>query len=349
MRVGMDQPSGTRSIHGAALCFAMLALLLCAACAKTEPAAAAAGAATSPAPMLIHTPMLTPTPTPMPSPTPVLTPTPVPTPFSILWLTDTQGEAYYRPERFAEMGEWIASHIEEKNIVQVVQTGDLVESGIRQKEWDAFYTLYDQIAGKVPYITIAGNHDIGVKLCSYDGYLSQRFLDELPEEQKHEGGKAVYTLLDAGGEQFIILGSGYMVEEECAPWLNALLEAHPDHTAILLQHSYLNAKRGIRGEGTRVRELVVAKNPNIRLVLCGHYRGTRFLADAFDDDGDGICERTVNTMLFNYQSYEGNGAMRLLTFDPVTRSIQVDSFTSSDRPLYDSTMKKNPFTIEDAF
>ena len=65
-------------------------------------------------------------------------------------------------------------------------------------------------------------------------------------------------------------------------------------------------------------------NPNVRLVLCGHVCGTGYRAEDIDDTGDGVPDRRVNAMLYNYQHYElESGQIRLLTFDPVSHGLTV--------------------------
>lgn len=45
--------------------------------------------------------------------------------------------------------------------------------------------------------------------------------------------------------------------------------------------------------GKLLQTEVVAKNPNVIAVLNGHYHGSSIQVDGFDDNGDGIKERTV--------------------------------------------------------
>ncbi len=275
--------------------------------------------------------------------------TPVPTPFSIAWFGDTQTASYNEPQALAAMGEWVAANYADKNIVRVIQTGDLVESGNRPEQWDAFYAAYDAFRGKVPYLVINGNHDIGVKEQNYDYYLSQRFLDDLPEAQKYRGGLAMYDLFTAGGVDFIVAGVGWGAAEDAAPWLRNVLWRYRDRIAIFICHGYFLPKYGIYEEGVSIRNKIIAFCPNVRLILCGHYRGTAYRQDVFLD---GLGEPyTVNALMLNFQGYfHHNAQMRLLTFDPVARSIYVETFNAmSGRTYRDDTLKVKEFTLENAF
>ncbi len=291
-------------------------------------------------------PTLAPSPTPEPA-----AQTPEPTPFSIVWIADTQNTAYAQPDVFYTLGSWIANNAKNLNIVQVVQTGDLVDSGSRAREWNAFFRAYDLFHEEIPYVTVAGNHDLNVLAPSYNAFLSQRFLDELPAEQKFEGGKALYAFLTAGGTDFILVGVGFSAGEQSVEWASSVLSAYPNHVAILLFHSYLHPRLGLYEEGPMLYSALVAPHQNVRLVLCGHFRGDAFRIDTFDDDSDGQTDRTVYTMMQNFQHYNPDGQIRLLTFDPLARSITVDTFSTVHTAWHyrDSTLRVNPFLLDNAF
>lgn len=247
-------------------------------------------------------------------------PTPVPTPFSFVWLPDTQQLAYHTPEALEAAGAWIAAHIESENIVAVLHTGDLVDNGYKQWQWDNLALALDQFRDRLPYFPVAGNHDLGVKLQEYDAYLTQDFLNAFPEEQKFAGGKALYETLDAGGLR-------------------------------LLLHGYLSGEGRVSSAGRFARDQIVARYPNIRLVLCGHSTGYAALTERFDDDGDGTAERAVHALMYNIQGYRYYGAIRLLTFDPAARTIAVASFSPYRGEPLEPIDEYGPldFVLTDAF
>ena len=292
-------------------------------------------------------------PTPTPESTPAPTPIPKPETFTLIWLDDTQTIAYFKDNKvFRAMGEWIIKNKEPLNIRYIVQTGDLVDNGFQQKQWDSFNILLDSFYGKIPYLTVAGNHDLGVKKQDYTAFLSKPFITDLPEEQKFKGGQAVWAEFQAGGVDFILIGAGWGADVSSANWISGVLHAHPNHVAILLVHSYITAKDVLSYQGDEVRDLIVAKNPNIRLVLSGHIRGSGYLAEEFDDDGDGKPDRTVQAMLYNFQEYPryGSGQIRILTFDTAARSIHVATYSPyTDRYYGDSHFKAQEFDLLNAF
>ncbi len=297
------------------------------------------------------TPSVSPAGTPAASHTP--TPEPSPEQFSIIWLSDTQTIAYRRDNRvFQAMGEWIAAQQEPLNIRYIVQTGDLVDNGYVKKQWDSFDIMAKQFFGKIPYLPIAGNHDLGIKLQQYDAYLEIPYVKAIPKEQTFENGKAVYAEFQAGGQDFLLLGAGWGADISSVAWMNSVLRSHPNHIAILLFHSYVTAKGDLAYQGDEMRDLVVAKNPNVRLVLSGHIRGSGYRLEEFDDDGDGIMDRQVHAMLYNYQEYPsyGSGQLRVLSFDTATRDIHVSTYSPyTDRTYADNHFKEKEFDLLDAF
>lgn len=292
------------------------------------------------------TPALTQTQTPVP------TATPEPTPFSIVWLSDTQSITYYNyPHAMEDMGRWIADARVKKNIRYVVQTGDMVDNGFVQRQWDVFDECYNQFKDDIPYFAIAGNHDIGVKLQDYTAYLARPNVSSIPRRNSFERGRAVYATFEAGGTKFLLLGAGWNSEEMSIDWMNQILKEHKDRVAILLFHSYIFMDSSFTSQGQMLFDRVVKLNPNVRLVLSGHVSvsGARF--DEIDDDGDGVYDRKVTAMLYNYQDFLDNcGQLRLLTFDPVSRSIHVMTYSPyTGRYYWDDYFKTVEFTLEDAF
>lgn len=273
--------------------------------------------------------------------------------FSIVWIADTQTIAYHGDnDVFEAMGKWIVKQKEPINIQYIVQTGDLVDNGYSPKQWANFEVMSREFFGKIPYLPVAGNHDLGVKWEKYAAYLQIPYVKAIPVERKFKHGQAVFAEFHAGGQDFLIVGAGWNADVSSVVWINNVLKTHPNHIAILLFHSYINAKGELSHQGLPLRNLIVAKNPNVRLVLSGHLRGNGYLQDLFDDDADGIAERSVNAMLYNYQGYAhaNSGQIRVLTFDPQTRTIHVVTYSPySDRYYKDDYFDRAEFDLEAAF
>lgn len=270
--------------------------------------------------------------TPAPTPIPTPSPTPIPTPFSIVWMTDTQAMSCFSPEALDSMGCYIRDNLERENILCVFHTGDLVDNGFRPYQWDNFNLALEKFRGMVPFYPVAGNHDIGVRRHSYDGYLHCDFLNDLPADKCFADGLIYYDLFSAGGADFIVLGVGYNTTRRfpgAYDWINDALAAHRDRVGIVLIHRYIDGRGRLYKSSYLDQDELLAKNPNVRLVLCGHNRGDSLRTDEFDDDGDGTPDRTVYSLMYNPQGdkKEGYGYLRLLRFDPAVRSIETYTYS----------------------
>ena len=322
--------------------------------ATVAPTATAQPTATAEPVLLTMAPTEAPTPTPTapptPSPTPTVAPTPTltpgPTPFSLVLLPDTQAMAYFKPEAFPQLRDWIEENRESRNILGILHTGDIVDNGFKEWQWDNFAPLLEAVHDGLFFFPVAGNHDIGTQAKSFAAYLKRPFLDDYPQEQKFEGGKALYRVLSAGGDEVLLLGMSWDVYKSRAAltWIDQVLADHAGMPCILITHGFFLSTGGY----IPAMEQLIAQRPAIRLVFCGHARGYQTQAFSYDDDGDGFVDRTVTVAMLNLQ--EGQYAFRLLTFDPVTHALAVDTFGLDGAPVSDIPgMGPISFTLEQAY
>ena len=351
----------------------LLTVLLLLGCTRQAPVAAAATPAataeptpaptTAPTAAPVHALTLTmaptaaptatpvPSPTPTPTPTPTPSPTPVPTPFSLVLLPDTQALAYNQgnPDApaFPQLRDWIEGHRESDNILGILHTGDIVDNGFKEWEWENFQPLLESVRDGLFFLPVAGNHDIGVQAKSYSGYLARPFLNDYPDEQKFEGGKMLYRVLHAGGEDVLLLGIGWdaFKTKPAEQRIDQVLADHGGMPCILVTHGFLLSNGGYLSP----LEQLIAQRPAIRLVLCGHSRDYQTRAFDYDDDGDGATDRTVTAVMLNMQE-KRDYAFRLLTFDPLTHALTVTTYRL-DGTLAPDLPGLGPitFTLENAY
>jgi 3',5'-cyclic AMP phosphodiesterase CpdA len=324
-------PQRNKSIYRivTAVLAAVMVLFTLAACAQAQPPVQAATAATPEATdAAASTATAAPTATPGPTADPALEPV------TFVWLSDTQGYASTFPENLSAMTKWIVENRERLNIQYVLQSGDLVNDMLREREWNNVASAFDAFVGQVPVFNIAGNHDIKGMMYMYDDYyatVSRQKYTEYPTFGGEEAqGRRRYDLVTIGQEDFIIIGVGYNVQRVDYDWLNSTLKKYSDRTAILVSHWYLELKPQTElTADSKLLHRVVAANPNVRYVLCGHRHGLRHVEERYDDDKDGTPERTVQAIMVDYQALPngGEGYLMLLTFNVVDRTVSITSYS----------------------
>lgn len=342
-------------------------LLLCA-CATGQPSAevteASEAPVTAPAETAAPTPEPTPEPTaePTPVPTPEPTETPEPTPeptsepepFTIAWASDTQllVTHNYMYDAYDAMCNWIADNAEERNIVLYVHTGDLVDVGDNDGQWNIFCAGLSKVTEKVPFFWATGNHDEGER--GKMPWKKMPFVTEFPEEQKFKGGDAMYMIFEHGETKLLLVSISFRGERipETIAWARAICDAHRDLPVIFITHGYITNTGGIMVLADVIEPRLVAVCPNIRLVLSGHARGIMHTTFTYDDDGDGVEERTVNALMYDTQTDRKHfGYLNLLTYDPVRDSLSVISYSPYfDDEIYDDEHPEmERFTLEHIF
>lgn len=271
--------------------------------------------------------------------------------FTVIWLADTQDMAYGSYDHaLKKMGKWIMDCRKPMNIRYIVQTGDAVDNGASDWQWRVFDEIFHQFHGRIPYISAAGNHD--VKKHGYLEYLKRAQVKDIPEDHRFRGGESAYNTFEFKGRKFIFVAIGYGVEEASVDWANEVLRRHRDHTAILLMHDYLQTGGRFGITGKAMFHELVEPNPNVRLVLCGHVKGVSSRIDRLDDTHDGVPDRTVTELMYNYQHMkEQCGQLRIMVFNPRDRSITITTYSPVTKRYYRDYLfgDRFTFTIKDAF
>lgn len=336
----------------------LLAVLLLGCTAKTavvEPAAESSPAASTEQPRRELPATEQPTAVPTLTAVPTAEPTPVPQPFTLAWSGDTQTMIVLQrmTPGFDAMCDWLTANAQDRHIAAFLHTGDMVDGAESEEQWARFSAGARRVAAVMPLAFAAGNHDYPYPNAP-TLWKEQFFVAELPEAARFRDGEAFYQTLDVEGVKLLLVGVCYATADdpEVVAWTKAACDAFPDRKVILITHSYLSAEGKRTRHARLLEEGVAAVCPNVRLVLSGHARGVSRRAFSYDDDGDGIPDRTVHALMNDTQlDRERYGYLNLLTFDPVANTLSVDSYS----PLFDDFIcdDANPdaerFIIESIF
>lgn len=275
-------------------------------------------------------------------------------PFTFVWMSDTQYYSLHYPYIFDQMTQWIVDNEREQSLKYVIHTGDVVDHMNNEFEWiqaDLAMKKLDQ--ANIPYGVLAGNHDIGHKKLNYkkfgEYFGTERFQQHKQFRGAHKNNEAHYDIIQASGHKFLIVYLGFGWNTDTLTWAQSIIKEHPEHTTILATHRYLQVDGKRSSDGEQLFNELVVPNPSVQLVLSGHFHGTAQRFDRLDDDNDGVNERTVVQILSDYQGYEkgGNGFMRLITFQPLTSSATISTYSPFTKEAFieDADFHHAPMTF----
>ena len=290
-------------------------------------------------------PFFTAPPTPSPAPTPIPTDTPDPAPFSLIWYSDTQYYAYKHPEIFRSMAEWTLDNAETLGCVAVVHTGDIVDNHNYERHWRNASSAISMLKGKLPFYCVAGNHDVGAESIDYAMYQSYGYCDVKEPRQLYENGVAWVQPIPE--KRLLLVGVGWQKGTPYLDWVKAKLHEYADYSAVLLVHSFLEDNGTLTANGKLLEKSLLPDAKNLRLILCGHKDGSVRWQKTYDDN-----TRTVNAVMYNFQDdkQKGLGYLRILTFDPVSRSIHVSTYSPYlDDYNYYQEESLDTFTLYNAY
>ncbi|WP_219633572.1 metallophosphoesterase [Nocardioides marinisabuli] len=260
--------------------------------------------------------------------------------FTIGWESDTQ---YYNEtqdwnKHQLAINEFLVDQREELDLQYVIHTGDIVNVASEPRQWqnaDPAYRLFDE-AG-LPYGVLAGNHDVGQHDNDYSAFSrwfgEARFAGNPWYGGSHQDNRGHYDLISAGGIDFLMLYMGWAPGDAQLEWMNQVIADHPERKVWINVHEFMLTTGGLGPMPQRIMDEVVAPNPNVFAVSSGHYHDAYTRTDDFDDDGDGEADRTVYSMLFDYQGLAegGLGYLRLMHFDNQGGRVLVRTYSPSLR------------------
>ena len=337
----------------------------------------------SPSDQTLFVPAVTETPTAEPAKTPAPEPTIEPTDThepveryvagdgveTVAWMSDTQHYANYAknglsPDIYPAMTGFLRDKADKMHLVYVVHTGDLVHVNDNEENWKVARAAQD-LLGDIPNGVLAGNHDMDPDKGGYKFY-SKYFGEKQYDQQacygeSFENNRGHYDLVTICERNYIFVYMSHAPDKKAIRFMVQSFQKYPDRVGILCLHDFITTEGTLSDAGNQLRTEVVAKCPNVYMVLCGHRYGLYTLEDAFDDDGDGVKERTVYEIMMNYQAAGkegGGGYLRLMQFDEDRQEIRcvnyspyLDDYDWLDDPAhkekrYEMDEKSESFTIK---
>jgi hypothetical protein len=232
--------------------------------------------------------------------------------------------------------DWIAAHrgADTDNIAFTANLGDVTQDGTADEvaRASASYGVLDR--ARVPYSTLAGNHDINSSTTDQRGgspYLSAfgpaRFRDDPTFGGASPDGYNSYHVFTAAGRQWLVLALDWRLSDKGFAWAQSVLTAHPRTPTILTTHELVSAgSDGVASPssyGQQIWDKLIRHNDQVFLTLNGHFWpvGRTVRQNDFGHD--------VALNITNYQDkyYGGAGMIRTYAFDLERNTIDVSTFS----------------------
>ena len=257
---------------------------------------------------------------------------------TVAWLSDTQHYANYQknqlfPEIYPAMTGFLRDKAEEMHLVYVVHTGDLVHVNNSEENWKVAREAMDLLNG-IPTGVLAGNHDMEPTKGGYTNYWKyfgeKQYNQQACYGESFENNRGHYDLVTICGRDYIFVYMSHAANGKAIEFIVKSFQKYPDRVGILCLHDFITTEGTLSQAGKQMREMVLKKCPNVYMVLCGHRYGLYTLEDAFDDDRDGVKERTVYEIMMNYQAAGkegGGGYLRLMQFDEENHEIHCVNYS----------------------
>lgn len=278
--------------------------------------------------------------------------------FTLAWFSDARITASgARADALEAMVDWTVEHAEEKNIVGLFGTGSLVgtfnDAETEAKSNEILSKIRTVRSRDLRYYGAVGAIDVNGDETDY-GPCAERSVRGASIKY-HDGEIWIQQLFTPG---IMAVGIGHHklaeTEEELnlqKRWIDYVNERIAAlngnyYSTILFVNDYVDETGKLTPFGELIETEIIAENPSIRIVLSSCASGAIHTEMTYGD-------RTVNVLAFNYSEDEANGLgyMRLLTFDPETRSVEVSTYSPvCGKTVYDEAAPENDtFTFANAY
>ncbi len=218
-------------------------------------------------------------------------------PFSIFWITDTQFLSESNPLLYSLMTSWIVDNWTRFNGKLVIHTGDVVQDGTRQVEWEnANEAMSILLQNGIPYTWCAGNHDNvteGDPISGWNGnQWAQSFnppavMDRVNALKytnwvsDYHTGMNTAVKFTANGLNFLVVNIEWEAQPDVLEWVGNVLNdpAYADHSVIIAPHAYIDAYGMLNDPryGATLSAFtdgltgLMDASPNVFLTLNGHF------------------------------------------------------------------------------
>jgi hypothetical protein len=311
-------------------------------------------------------------------------PSPAATPFSIFWITDTQFLSESNPALFSKMTNWIVANWGAHNGKMVVHTGDIVQTGSVQTEWEnADAAMSVLLENGIPYTWCAGNHDDLVGDDPTSGWSGDQWtsafnpsvvkralgkLDHVHWADDYHDGMNTAVAFSTNDLDFLIINIEWNADAGTTlKWVEGLLNnpRYVDHHVIIAPHAYID-ETGSADYAEWGPELSAFVKPLTALMNRNSYRIFLTLNGHFPTDYGYHTPNMMdgrNELMFDRQDSTddpdqpmatpttpdwakiGGATVTILTFDPERNLVSVKTYDVCTGKYRDDPQERFAFTM----
>ncbi len=270
--------------------------------------------------------------------------------YAIAFLPDIQYMTEKYPDSLKCIFDYLVSESKVKNIRYAIGLGDITNTNAPE-EWETIVRQTNRLNGYLDYSLVCGNHDTlkNKRLEYFDlhyavktGYYYQHvaasggFMDK-------DSVRNTYLTFSVGEIDYLIINLDFGVPDAVIKWAGSVLDAHPEHRAILVTHGYLNADGTTLdsndyatppsydktlNSGEQIWEKLVSRHENIDMMVSGHMHHDSIVCTPREGDAG----NTVYQLLMDPQStcnkLGGMGFIGLMYFTEDGNHARVEYYST---------------------
>lgn len=281
--------------------------------------------------------------------------------FMIVALPDTQNYLCsicppsvnkWHPATFRAQTQWAVDNQRKNNIAFVTHLGDIIETADKITEWQEADRAMAILDDEIPYAVAIGDHDFYPEEVRDPAqplnttYFKQFFGQDRYKNYDWYVGTSPNNLshaqlFEAGGRKFLHIALEWEAYDSAIDWATGIIQRYPGVPTIVSTHACVSHIE--RGHSTRTQAVLrtgepdiqsnsgsdiytklVKPNPQIFMVLNGHFNGYEKNLEPTAEDGEwhqistNNAGKDVYEMLSNYQEFQngGDGWLRTIEFIP---------------------------------
>lgn len=270
--------------------------------------------------------------------------------YILAFLPDIQYMTQNYPKSLKTMIDYLVDNGKKMNIQYVIGLGDITNAN-STKEWSTIIHQTNRLNGYLPYSLVPGNHDVllnnRLELFNNNyGKKTGHYYQHVAANGgffKEDSVRNTYLTFKVGEVDYLIINLDFGATDDILTWAGGVLDAHPDHRAILVTHGYLNADGttldGIDyaspntydkalNSGEDIWQKLVSKHENVSMIVSGHMHHDSIVCTPREGDAG----NTVYQLLMDPQStckkLSGMGAIGLMYFTADGNHAKVEYYST---------------------